>query len=53
MRIRINDKNGNNIAECDLHHHDIEQKSNISNIYGDIIQTETGFDDIIDIDIEI
>lgn len=23
MRIRINDKNGNNIAECDLHHHDI------------------------------
>lgn len=31
----------------------IKQKSNISNIYGDIIQTETGFDDIIDIDIEI
>lgn len=35
MRIRINDKNGNNIAECDLHHHDIwgfgiiKQKSNI------------------------
>lgn len=58
MRIRINDKNGNNIAKCDLHHHDIgiwyiKQKSNISNIYGDIIQTETGFDDIIDIDIEI
>ena len=40
------------LQECDLHHHDIgiwyiKQKSNISNIYGDIIQTETGLDDII------
>ena len=57
MIIRINDKNGNNIAECDLHHHDIgiwnaNSKSNISSIYGDIIQTERGFDDIIDIDID-
>ena len=57
MIIRINDKNGNNIAECDLYHHDIgiwnaNSKSNISSIYGDIIQTETGFDDIIDIDID-
>ena len=57
MIIRINDKNGNNIAECDLYHHDIgiwnaNSKSNILNIYGDIIQTETGFDDIIDIDID-
>lgn len=56
MIIRINDKNGNNIAECDLYHHDIgiwnvNSKSNISSIYGDIIQTETGFDDVIDIDI--
>lgn len=57
MRIRINDKNGNNIAECDLYHHDIgiwytNHKSNILNIYGDIIQTETGFDDVLDIDID-
>lgn len=57
MIIRINDKNGNNIAECDLYHHDIgiwnaNSKSNISNIYGDIIQTEQGFDDVIDIDID-
>ena len=57
MIIRINDKNGNNIAECDLYHHDIgiwnaNSKSNILNIYGDIIQTETGFDDVIDIDID-
>ena len=57
MIIRINDRNGNNIAECDLYHHDIgiwnaNSKSNISSIYGDIIQTETGFDDIIDIDID-
>ena len=57
MIIRINDKNGNNIAECDLYHHDIgiwnvNSKSNISNVYGDIIQTETGFDDVIDIDID-
>ena len=57
MIIRINDKNGNNIAECDLYHHDIgiwnaNSKSNISSIYGDIIQTETGFDDVIDIDID-
>lgn len=57
MIIRINDKNGNNIAECDLLHHDIgiwytNQKSNISNVYGDIIQTEKGFDDVIDIDID-
>lgn len=57
MIIRINDKNGNNIAECDLSHHDIgiwytNQKSNISNVYGDIIQTEKGFDDVIDIDID-
>lgn len=57
MIIRINDKNGNNIAECDLSHHDIgiwytHQKSNISNVYGDIIQTEKGFDDVIDIDID-
>lgn len=28
------------------------QKSNISNVYGDIIQTEKGFDDVIDIDID-
>ena len=47
MIIRINGKNGNNIAECDLYHHDIgiwnaNSKSNILNIYGDIIQTETG-----------
>lgn len=57
MRIRINDKNGNNIAECDLYHHDIgvwytNHKSNILNIYGDIIQTETGFDDVLDIDVD-
>ena len=57
MIIRINDKNGNNIAECDLYHHDIgiwnaNSKSNISSIYGDIIQTERGFDDVIDIDID-
>lgn len=57
MIIRINDKNGNNIAECDLYHHDIgiwnvNSKSNIFSIYGDIIQTETGFDDVIDIDID-
>lgn len=57
MRIRINDKNGNNIAECDLYHQDIgvwytNHKSNILNIYGDIIQTETGFDDVLDIDID-
>lgn len=56
MIIRINDKNGNNIAECDLSHHDIgvwytNQTSNISNVCGDIIQTERGFDDVIDIDI--
>lgn len=57
MIIRINDKNGNNIAECDLYKHDIgvwytNHKSNILNIYGDIIQTETEFDDILDIDID-
>lgn len=57
MIIRINDKNGKNIAECDLQHHDIgiwytNHKSNILNIYGDIIQTETGFDDVLDIDID-
>lgn len=57
MIIRINDKNGNNIAECDLYHHDIgiwnaNSKSNISSIHGDIIQTERGFDDVIDIDID-
>lgn len=57
MIIRINDKNGNNIAECDLYHHDIgiwnaNSKSNISSICGDIIQTEKGFDDVIDINID-
>lgn len=57
MKIRINNKNGEKIAECDLSHHDIgvwytNHKSNIVNIYGDIIQTETGFDDVIDIDID-
>ena len=57
MIIRINDKNGNNIAECDLYHHDIgiwnvNSRFNISSIYGDIIQTEKGFDDVIDIDID-
>ena len=57
MIIRINDKDGNNIAECELTHHDIgiwytQEKNNIKNIYSDIKQTETGFDDIIDIDIE-
>lgn len=57
MIIRINDKNGKNIAECDLQHHDMgvwytNHKSNILNIDIDIIQTETGFDDILDIDID-
>lgn len=57
MIIRINDKNGDNIAECDLYHHDIgiwdmNSRFNISSIYGDIIQTEKGFDDVIDIDID-
>lgn len=31
----------------------INMNSILNNIYGDIIQTETGFDDIIDIDIEV
>ena len=57
MIIRINDKNGNNIAECNLYHHDIgvwytNEKKNIKNVFGDIIQKEYGFDDVIDIDID-
>lgn len=57
MKIRINDKNGNNIAECELSHHDIGiwytiSKSNIENVYGDIEQGEQGFVDVIDIDVD-
>lgn len=57
MIIRINDKNGNNIAECELIQHDIgiwntQYKKNIKKIYVDIAQNERGFTDVLDIDIE-
>ena len=54
--IRIN-KNGKNIAECELFNEDIGiwyalKKENIDNIYGDITQTDKGFIDILDIDLK-
>ena len=57
MIIRINDKNGNKIAECDLYYQDIgiwytNNKENILNIYSDIEQGESGFTNVIDIDVD-
>lgn len=57
LKIKINDKLGKKIAECELYHEDIglfytKNKSNIAGIYGEIEQTEQGFIDVIDIDIE-
>ena len=58
MIIRINNKEGKNIGECDLYQHDIgiwyiNEKQNINHIYGDIIQTKNGFTDVLDIDLDI
>ena len=57
MKIRINDKDGNNIAECELFHHDIgiwftQNKKNVKKIWGDIEDGRFGFIDVLDIDIE-
>ena len=53
--LRIN-KNGKNIAKCELYNEDIGiwyslKKKNIDNIYGDITQTDKGFIDVLDIDL--
>lgn len=57
MKIKINDDNGNTIAECELYYSDIGNwstisKTNIKNIYCDIEQVEFGFQNVIDIDID-
>ena len=56
MIIRINDEKGNNVAECEILQHDIgiwrtADKTNIENIFVDIVQGESGFTDVIDIDV--
>ena len=59
MKIRINDKSGNNIAECDLLHHDtgiwyVQYKANIINVFGDLERMDNEFEDyveVIDIDV--
>lgn len=60
MIIRINDKLSNNIAECELTHHDIgiwytQYKANIINVFGDLKQSNKEFEDyieVIDIDVD-
>lgn len=60
MIIRINDKLGNNIAECDLLHHDtgvwyVQHKVNIAKVSGDLKQSDKEFEDyieVIDIDVD-
>ena len=59
MKIRINDKSSNNIAECDLLHYDtgvwhVQQKVNIAKVFGDLKQSDKEFEDYIEvIDINI
>ena len=60
MIIKINDKSGNNIAECELLHHDtgvwyVQHKANIINVFGDLKQSDKEFEDyveVIDIDVD-
>ena len=60
MKIRINDKLGNNIAECDLLHYDtgvwnVQHKVNIAKVFGDLKQSDKEFEDyieVIDIDVD-
>lgn len=60
MKIRINDKSGNNIAECDLLHYDtgvwhVKNKANIVNVFGDLERMDNEFEDyveVIDIDVD-
>ena len=45
MKIRINDKSSNNIAECDLIHYDtgvwhVQEKVNIAKVFGDLKQSD-------------
>lgn len=61
MIIKIKDKNGNNIAECDLQYEDIGiwnvcDKTNIKNISFDINEDrefESEYDNVIDITLSI
>lgn len=60
MKIRINDKSSNNIAECDLLHYDtgvwnVQHKVNIAKVFGDLKQSDEEFEDyieVIDIDVD-
>ena len=60
MKIRINDKLGNNIAECDLLHYNtglwhVKNKANIVNVFGDLERMDNEFEDyveVIDIDVD-
>lgn len=60
MKIRINDKSGNNIAECELTHHDtgiwyVQHKANILNVFNnlELLNEETEeYNEVIDIDID-
>ena len=52
MIIKINDKSGNNIAECELLHHDtgvwyVQHKANIINVFGDLKQSDKEFEDYV------
>ena len=60
MKIRINDKSSNNIAECELLHHNtgvwyVQHKVNIAKVFGDLKQSDKEFEDyieVIDIDVD-
>lgn len=57
MKIRVNNKNGEKIAECELwkdeyNNLSLINSSNIKNVYTDVEQGKNGFDDVIDIDID-
>ena len=58
MIIKINDKNGNNIAQCILQQDEYgnwfqKESDNCKHIYVDTEQTKYGFEDALDIDVDI
>lgn len=56
MRIRINNKDGINIAECELWKDEydntfLKSSANIKKVYSNLEQGENGFEEVIDIDV--
>lgn len=57
MIIRINNKNGKNIAKCELWKDEYDNtllrgSNNVKNVYSDLEQNEYGFEEVIDIDVD-